>query len=78
MGVSARQPCAERRPRALHCAPFPRAKRNRAIRSTAGALFRSDDHDAFGASQPFTRKPDIGCQRQRLSFIRRGVAPAKL
>jgi hypothetical protein len=58
---------------------FPRAKRNRAIRlKRGGALSFLDDHDAIKRRRRFTLKSDSGCQWQRLSFIRRGDAPAKL
>jgi hypothetical protein len=53
LGVSARHPCAEKRPRALHCAPFPHAKRNRAIRLVRRRFSVPDGHDAVRAPRPF-------------------------
>jgi hypothetical protein len=42
------------------------------------ALFRSDSHTAVKHRGRSLLKSDRCCQRQRLSFIRRGDAPAKL
>jgi hypothetical protein len=57
---------------------FPRAKRNRAIRVDSGGALPFRTTAMRKAARTFTLKSDSGCQWQRLSFIRRGDAPAKL
>jgi hypothetical protein len=41
-----------------------------------GRSFVSDDRSAVRRAGRSLVKPDSGCQRQRLSFIGRGIAPA--
>jgi len=55
---------------------FTRKTKSRHPHGSAGALFRSDGLAVVKAPRAGRSQSDIGCQRQRLSFIRRGDAPA--